>query len=216
MTHLIIGIMGFKGSGKDTVGKHLVRAHDFKSTSFAKPLKQSLAALMDWSEKDLEGVTAHSRDWRETPDSWWSDQLGTQVTPRHLMQQFGTEIIRKHIHDDFWVMRTRKLIEQTPQNWVITDVRFPNEINMIKSLGGHVIRVQRGADPEWCARAAWINSWPSWVQKVMVWLDPEIKQIHASERAWLGSASDYLIQNNSSKSDLYVQVDQIIQELQKT
>lgn len=205
--------MGFKGSGKDTVGKHLVRAHGFKSTSFAKPLKQSLAALMDWPEKDLEGITEHSRTWRETPDSWWSDQLGREVSPRQLMQQFGTEIIRKRMHDDFWVMRTRKLLEHTPHDWVITDVRFPNEIKMIQHMGGVLWRVQREPDPDWCARAAWINKQPAWISRMLMWLDPELKQIHASERAWLGSPMDHVLQNVSTKADLHVQVDQLMSQL---
>lgn len=206
-------MLGFKGSGKDTVGKHLVKAHGFKSTAFADPLKKSLAALMDWQVKDLAGVTTASRTWRETPDPYWSAQLGRPITPRYLMQQYGTEIIRANLHNDFWVMRTQKMIESSDSDWVVTDVRFPNEIKMIREMGGVLIRVKRGEDPAWCDRAVWINRQPSWLQKVAVWLDPEIKQIHASERAWLGHPVDVTLENDHTVAHLHEEVNRIIAQL---
>ena len=215
MTNMIIGLVGFKGSGKDTVGDHLVRTHAFKRTSFAEPLKQSLAHLMDWKLSDLHGGTQKSRSWRETPDAWWSEQLGKEITPRHMMQQFGTQIIRRHVHTDFWVMRTRKLIQSDlTRSWVITDVRFPNEIRMIRDMGGQIVRVHRGDQPEWEARATWIHAQPSWLQPVWLFLNPQVAVVHESERAWLPHDVDHHVHNHTTVKDVHAQVDALMHKLQ--
>lgn len=205
--------MGFKGSGKDTVGKHLVRVHGFKQTAFAKPLKQSLAVLMGWPEKDLEGTTVKSREWRESPDPYWSSQLGRNITPRHAMQQFGTEIIRRNVHNDFWVMRTQKLMEQSPGDWVITDVRFPNEVNMIRSMGGVIVRVHRGDAPEWEPTATWIHKQHKWLQPLLLFMNPQVKEIHSSERMWLPCEVDHHVHNNATLTELRAQVDMIVSQI---
>lgn len=209
MHNQIIGLVGFKGSGKDTVGDHLVKQYGFRSTSFALPLKQSLAQLMDWKLSSLHGVASKTREWRETPDEWWSQALGREITPRHMMQQFGTQLIRRHIHPDFWVLRTRKMIQSdSTSSWVVTDVRFPNEARMIRDLGGHIIRVHRSDPPEWEARAAWIHKQPSWTHPFWLFLNPHVAAVHESERAWLAEHVDHNLYNHSTIRRLNLQVDE--------
>ena len=62
---------------------------------------------------------------------------------RDIMQYIGTDIFRK-IEPNVWVDSTIKLIlSDNPQLAIITDCRFPNEVEAIKSVGGKIIRLTR-------------------------------------------------------------------------
>jgi hypothetical protein len=99
----IIGIVGFIGSGKDTVADYLVNFHGYKRESFANSLKDAVSQVFGWDRELLEGRTKESRDWRETRDEWWSKRLKRDITPRWVLQYWGTEVVRKGFHDDMWV-----------------------------------------------------------------------------------------------------------------
>ncbi len=53
----IIGIVGFKGAGKDTAGNFFEQNHGFDPDSFAAPLKDAVAAIFGWPRHLLEGDT---------------------------------------------------------------------------------------------------------------------------------------------------------------
>lgn len=85
-----------------------------------------------------------------------TDTVSELLTPRTLLQLLGTECGRRVIHPEIWVnslMAEYKGIEQPNKpgqerqisfpNWVITDVRFPNEAEAIKRKGGIVLRIER-------------------------------------------------------------------------
>ena len=59
-----------------------------------------------------------------------------------MLQRFGTEVGRHMFGEDFWVDTA---IDKIPDGSkvVFADVRFPNEANAIKSLGGEVWRINR-------------------------------------------------------------------------
>ena len=99
---MIIGFVGFIGSGKDTAADYLVNFHGFRRDSFANTLKDAVAAVFGWDRTLLEGRTSESREWRDQIDFWWSNRLGKQVTPRWVLQYWGTEVLRNHFHDDFF------------------------------------------------------------------------------------------------------------------
>ena len=84
---MIIGIIGFAGSGKGTVGDMLVRDYSFAKLSFADSLKDAVSAIFGWDRSLLEGDTEESRKFREAKDEWWSSRLGYHVTPRNIMQK---------------------------------------------------------------------------------------------------------------------------------
>jgi hypothetical protein len=213
MTKLIIAIAGFKGSGKDTVGAHLAKNHDFEATSFAKPLKRALCEMFGWKRHMLEGKTAASRTWREQPDEFWSEQFGETITPRYIMQYFGTDVVRKHMLDSFWINSTKKEIMNISQHVVITDARFQNELSMVKHMGGITIRVVRGPEPEWFEKAAWLNKQPKFLKPMLGWLLPEVTAVHESERDWIGWNFDYTIQNDQDLAHLISQVNHIVDEI---
>lgn len=85
-----------------------------------------------------------------------------KMTPRMLLQLLGTEYGRQILHPNIWInalfSKYKGLCncEKSPSvmlcfnctgkkypNWIITDMRFPNELEAVKSRGGITIRVNR-------------------------------------------------------------------------
>jgi hypothetical protein len=157
----------------------------------------------------LEGDTLESRAWREQPDVWWSEKLGREFSPRLALQLMGTEAGRDVFHPDLWVHTVLRRCEQASyNNYVIADVRFPNEINAIVKSGGKVVRVRRGEDPEWFALARECNIYNK--QEIMRNAYPEV---HYSEWAWVGLHYDIVMDNNCSLDELTVRVDKLVDSL---
>jgi len=206
---MIIGLVGQIGSGKGTIADILVDRHDFFKESFANSVKDSCAAVFGWDRAMLEGDTPESRAWREQPDKWWSDKFGKEFSPRLALQLMGTEAGRDVFHPDLWVHTVMRRCENAPlNNYVIADVRFPNEINAIVNSGGKVIRVRRGEDPEWYALARECNTYNK--QEIMRNAYPEV---HFSEWAWIGAHYDIVMDNNCSLDELTVRVDKLVDSL---
>ena len=203
---MIIGLVGFIGSGKDTAADYLVNFHGFRRDSFAATLKDAVADIFGWDRTLIEGRTTESREWRECQDDWWSKRLGMPITPRWILQQWGTEVCRQGFHDDIWIASLENKIRKTNDNMVITDVRFPNEINAIKNSGGKVFRVKRGPDPDWYQDALNFNEGPTNMSWALSKMRLDQKQVHASERSWIGKGIDVEIDNNGSIDDLFVQL----------
>ena len=211
---MIIGICGFIGSGKDTVADYLVNLHHFRRESFANTLKDAVSAVFGWDRTMLEGRTKQAREWREQVDLWWAERLNMpNLTPRWILQNWGTEVCRKNFHDDIWIASLENKLRNSTDDIVISDCRFPNEIAAIKKAGGRVVRVVRGAEPEWYQLAVSRNRGPngnsSWALS-----GRKLEQlgIHASETAWVGTRFDAVLDNNSTLEDLYQQVKRLAQD----
>jgi hypothetical protein len=82
---------------------------------------------------------------------------------------------------------------------MLPDTRFPNEVNMIKSIGGAVWCVKRGENPFW---------FDQYLSKRI-----EPKDVHPSEWAWAHSDFNVVIENNSSLSDLHSTISKNIIDL---
>ena len=209
---MIIGICGFIGSGKDTVADYLVENHNFSRDSFAGTLKDAVAAIFGWDRELVEGRTKEARDWREQVDPWWADRLEMPaLTPRLVLQLWGTEVGRQAFHNDIWIASLENKLRKTNGNVVITDCRFPNEVQAIKNAGGIVVRVVRGPEPEWYKTAEIVNAGPennnSW-ERYKTLLDSY--NIHASETSWVGSNFDAILENNGTLEELYVKVKNLV------
>ena len=132
---MIIGLCGFIGSGKSTVANIIETSYkDYKSISFASCLKDTISTMFGWDRNLLEGDTIESRQWREQKDEFWSKEFNKDITPRYILQWFATDIVRQQMLSNFWVTRVKKQIIENPGNYVISDVRFLNEINMLHEL----------------------------------------------------------------------------------
>lgn len=210
---MIIGVVGFIGSGKDTVADYLVSHHDFVRDSYAAPLKDAVASIFGWDRELLEGRTNEAREWREQVDEWWTDRLGLQhdifpITPRYILQQFGTEVLRDHFHEDIWIASLENRARVATKNIVITDCRFPNEFKCLKKAGGKVVRVHRGPDPEWYDYA-----WEANRGDIEAKFELQKFKVHASETSLVGMKFDYNINNNGTLDDLHLEIDSMIKDL---
>lgn len=136
---MLIGISGKKMVGKDTVGDHLVANHGFVKVAYADTLKDAVCAVFGWDQRHVNG------ELKEVVDPYWN------MTPRHVLQYVGTELFRSWI-PDIWVRAAMRRIMNARElgGWqrvVITDVRFPNEANVILEQGGLVWKVHRPGLP---------------------------------------------------------------------
>ena len=197
---MIVGVLGFIGSGKGTVGE-ILSEKGFLPLSFGSAVKDATASMFGWARELLEGDTEFSRQFREMPDGFWSQEFGFEFTPRRALQLMGTEVGRDIFHPDLWVIKIKQqmhtLMSMGSENFVITDVRFPNEMKMIQSEGGILIEVQRGIQPHWMSVAARANRGDT---KAVEFMRKE--GIHESEWKWIGHDIDYVIDNNGTKEDL--------------
>ena len=169
---MIIGLSGYARSGKDTVASLLP---DYTRRAFADVLRDALYRLNPYVGNGL--TVADLVD----EYGWEVAKSGDEV--RRLLQVLGTEVGRKMIDNDIWVkMATRDILKEDAI--VFTDVRFPNEAEAIKSLGGTVWRIER----------------------------PGIKAIngHASETAMDDWPFDCTITNSGTLEDLKAQVETAI------
>jgi hypothetical protein len=96
-------------------------------------------------------------------------------------------------------------------NIVISDCRFPNEIKSIRRSGGIVVRVKRGAEPNWYQDAVNFNEGDRNMLFATSRSKLERAGIHASETAWVGTDFDHILDNNGSIDDLYTQVKSLVQ-----
>lgn len=208
---MIVGFVGFIGSGKDTAADYLVNFHGYRRDSFANTLKDAVACVFGWDRTLLEGRTKEAREWREQVDTWWAERLNMpHLTPRWVLQYWGTDVLRKGFHDDIWIASLENKMRKTGDNIVISDVRFPNEIKAIHSAGGIVVRIKRGADPEWYQDAVNMNEGRgnmSW----MISTDKLRKLgIHASETSWVGGDIDHTIYNDTTIDELFEQIKNLV------
>lgn len=203
----IIAISGFIGSGKDTVANYLMERYGFKRESLAKSLKDAAAAIFNWPRHLLEGDSLESREWRETPDEWWSTKLNIpNATPRLILQLVGTEVFRNNFNKDMWTLSLENRLRNNNSNIVITDCRFPNEIEMIKQLSGKLLWVRRQTLPEWYDMAYEVNT----VSPQLTDVFKDKYGIHESEFKWIGTNFDYVLYNDNSLNDLYQDIDKFM------
>jgi hypothetical protein len=195
---MIVGLLGFIGSGKGTAGD-ILKGLGFTPVSFAKGVKDVASEMFGWPRHLLEGDTEQSRQWREQPDKFWTEEFGREFTPRLALQLMGTEVGRDVFHQDFWVIKLKNYMQKNPnQNYVITDVRFQNEIDFVHKQTGILIEIQRGITPHWYEIAVKANRGDYKAEEFM------LKQsgVHESEWRWIGGFIDHRIDNEGSLEDL--------------
>ena len=162
----ILGLTGPAGSGKDTVADLLVAHAGFTKLAFADTLKAEVA---DAFAVDLEYLTR--RETKEHPmsclamsrclaDSFVGRMMAVHSrgpvpldldaphSPRQIMQWWGTDY-RRAAQPEYWVNKTRNRIsyllrERLASRIVVTDCRFPDEVEMVRrSFGGQLWQIHR-------------------------------------------------------------------------
>ena len=127
----IVAITGPMGCGKSLAAKHLINRHSFLRHYFAKPLKEMIKCL-GLTEEHVNG------NLKETP----CDELCGQ-TPRWAMQSIGTQWGRDLIHPNIWTNAWKNTLPDDNANIVCDDLRFPNEVDMLKKLNGTIVNIVR-------------------------------------------------------------------------
>ena len=137
MRPILIGLTGRARSGKTTAAEHLARTYLLEQYAFADPLRDGLMAIFNLDPTDFEG------DRKEQPLGW------LDRSPRQLMQSMGTEWARNTVHPDVWVKLAEQNLEYMTKalgavlGFVVSDVRFENEADLIRRRGGTVIHILR-------------------------------------------------------------------------
>ena len=163
---MLIGLLGLKGSGKDTAAEMLAM-HGFTRMAFADALYVEAAraygvtphflARRDTKETPLERLALrHCRDAQFvgmfTPEAAAGrlsveEVLNSPRSPRWLLQQWGTEYRRrsKWGREEYWVDPVMRKIDSRPRGSrvVLTDVRVPIEVRRIRERGGLLVRIRR-------------------------------------------------------------------------
>jgi hypothetical protein len=134
----VIGVSGWARAGKDTIADYLVATSGYKKMSFADSMREALVKLDP--NITIGGLTASLAS--VVARSGWEELKGMSPDIRPLLQRFGTEVGREMWGENFWVDASIDKIEDGSKV-IFADVRFPNEANAIKGLGGEVWRVTR-------------------------------------------------------------------------
>lgn len=175
----LIGITGFAGSGKDTVGC-ILADYGFQRFAFADALREEVAAQLDGADYPMptcfSPLAIEALSFADPAEVY-----AKPTTPRMraLLQEWGTEY-RRAQNPAYWshvVAERMAGVERA----CITDVRFADEAEFVRSRGGVVWRVNRpGYGPS----------------------------AHASER--LDFAADYEIDNSGDEGHLLRQVNRVL------
>ncbi len=180
----IIGITGQKFSGKDTLGSYFVKNYNYEQIAYADALKDAVKCIFDFDDEQLYGSK------KEEIDEFWG------TTPRQVLQFVGTDLFRNHTHElmpnigkDIWIQVVkRKIMNKMKKNpnacFVITDARFHNEVDIVKQLGGTVIKLKRNTG---------------------------CQDNHESETLIDSLPADYEFENNVSKEELYDKVMKVLE-----
>jgi hypothetical protein len=126
----IIGIHGPLNGGKDTVANYIqtLFPRKYRRYAFAKPLKEACKVMFGFTDLQLE-----DRKLKEEVDPFWG------FTPRKAMQLLGTEYGRNMMRKDVWIKRAEMehlANQEAGFCTIITDVRFENEAEWLRSLPG--------------------------------------------------------------------------------
>ena len=132
----IIGLAGRKRSGKDTVFDMLSERPgcDVRRLAFADVVKQEVAVACGVG---LSFIEAH------------------KDTFRPILQWWGTEFKRELVRRDYWLEKVSCKLDELQRSEgsdnltvVITDCRFPDEVELVRARKGFMALVKRHADGE--------------------------------------------------------------------
>ena len=198
---MLIGINGRMGSGKDTVGEIIQKlcitngVEEPHIKKFAGKLKLTASILTGISVEKFEDQdfkkTLLGPEWgtvKENPlnsiEPFKDVNFNQMMSVRELLQKLGTEAMRNGLHTNVWV--NALFADYKPNtNWLITDMRFPNEMEAVTSRNGITIKVNRVLDT---------------------------KSDHYSEIALDNAEFDYTIDNNGTMEELVEKVRSILKK----
>lgn len=137
---LIIGLIGPKGSGKDYAYSILFKHFDnVDRVAFADPIKNTICELFSLQPDQLELLKRCSLI--DFINHNTSQNYGSCIG-RDFVRNIGM-LMRNYDDQQFNRYVENKIKDNPNTTWVVTDVRFPNEVELIKRLGGVLIEIHR-------------------------------------------------------------------------
>jgi dephospho-CoA kinase len=138
---MIIGLTGYAQSGKDTVAKVLTDNYGFERVAFADKIREYLYEMNPM----VDNIHFEPIFLKEIVDRDGWDSAKSSPHIRRTLQNAGVAA-RKTFGESFWVHEAMKTMLNNVKpdvNYVITDVRFLNEADMIRANQGQIWRVKR-------------------------------------------------------------------------
>lgn len=120
----LIGLVGYSGSGKDSLAEELCRFGGYTRYAFADSLKALLLATDRTYGDSIERL----EDWK---------RRGLHDT-REKLQRLGQTL--RDFDEDFWVKSMPAILADRA---IITDIRYDNELDWVKKRGGTVVAIHR-------------------------------------------------------------------------
>ena len=140
MTRPVIGLSGRSGAGKDTLARILYSRHGYVRHAFADPLRDMALAI----DPTVFGDFGEAWGLTEAVDIFGWDYVKQWPTVRRFLQRLGTEGVRNHLGADTWVRLTEQRIAASDAPAIVlTDVRYPNEVDLVRRLGGLWVWIER-------------------------------------------------------------------------
>ena len=136
----IIGIIGRRRVGKDTLADYINKNYEYKIKKFAQPMKDALKCLFDLTDQQLEGPEKDEIDIR------WG------VSPRKMMQFIGTEVLQFKLQELIPDIETKFAVKRmfidnnSEDKIVISDVRFEHEVVELRKRGALLIKIVRNIE----------------------------------------------------------------------
>lgn len=150
----ILGLIGAKRVGKDAFARTLTEHRGYARVAFADPLREAalrLDPIVDW-DYGCDGYlgTACECDNDAGPvrlstiveRHGWEDAKDRYPEVRRTLERLGTDAIRT-IAPTFWIGASILELTERTTPVVVTDVRYPNEADTIRELGGKLVRITR-------------------------------------------------------------------------
>lgn len=135
----VIALHGYAQSGKDTVAAFL-KEHGYERLAFADALRDVLYALNPLVLRGMNGSQGWDRLATIVNEFGWDRAKVQFPEVRTLMQRMGTEAGRQVLGDSIWVdIVLRQIKERPSQRFVITDMRFENELAALTTYGSDVL-----------------------------------------------------------------------------
>ena len=148
----VIGVTGYKRSGKDSIAAVLTSEYGYTRVALADPLKKMALAIDPVVALSADSSIRLSRLIER--DGWEKAKAVDDV--RRFLQRLGSEGVRDTLGSDAWLLRLRRTLtgqdtligahhaSVDPQlKVVVPDIRFPNEAEAVRDMGGHIWRVTR-------------------------------------------------------------------------
>lgn len=182
----LIALTGSKGCGKDTVGLYMKElfADEAKTIAFADPIKLVVMDLFGLKDTDEYDKFKRTFVTYQLPDCF-----SKQVQGRHLVREIGM-LMRGYDEQQFVEYIKSTLLKEKDKIWVITDLRFENERQMVKELGGVVVKVPN--EKKYSA------------------------DTHITEKGFSSNNIDYILPNHGTTDMLLINLKSLLKELKQT